>query len=209
MKVVVVSPHPDDLEISCAGTLKRLHDQGYEIVSVITVKPSAEVNPNRSQTIVENELNNSYLSSGFRLKVFDTDLHSNRRPNLVADNITMTRISELLEPCDIAIIPNPQDSHQDHRTTYNLVYPLLSKLAKEIWLMDSYPYSLKYKENTANLFYNITGDPWEFKKQLLECYPSALTDDIIDSIKLCNQYNGLRAKVELAEAFTIVQKNVY
>jgi len=140
--------------------------------------------------------------------VFDTDLHANGRPNLVADNVTMTRLCELLEPCDIAIIPNPQDSHQDHRATYHLVYPAMINMAKEIWLMDSYPYSLRYKENTANLFYNISGEPWEFKKTLLECYASALPVSQVTNVQLCNHYHGIKAKVDLAEAFTIVQKNV-
>jgi LmbE family N-acetylglucosaminyl deacetylase len=207
-KVLVVSAHPDDLEISCSGTLKRLQDQGYSIVSVVAVKPSGEANPNRTQSIVRAELENSYRSSGFELRMFDTDLHPNLRPCLIADNITMTRISKLLEPCDIAIIPNPQDSHQDHRATYHLVYPVLAKMAKEIWLMDSYPYSLRYKENTANLFYNISGEPWLFKQRLLECYPSALSASQVADIRLCNHYNGLRSGSELAEAFTIVQKNV-
>jgi hypothetical protein len=83
------------------------------------------------------------------------------------------------------------------------------KLAKEIWIMDSYPYSLRYKENTANLFYNITGEPWAFKQSLLKCYASALTDQGINNIRLNNAYTGLRAGVELAESFTIVQKNVH
>lgn len=207
-QVLVVSAHPDDLEISCSGTLKRLQDQGYSVVSVVAVKPSGEANPNRTQSIVQAELENSYQLSGFELRIFDTDLRSNSRPNLVADNVTMTEMCKLLEPCDIAIIPNPQDSHQDHRNTYHLVYPALIKLAKEIWLMDSYPYSLRYKENTANLFYNISGEPWLFKQRLLECYPSALSASQVANIRLCNHYNGLKSGVNLAEAFTIVQKNV-
>ena len=208
MKVLVVSAHPDDLEIACSGTLKCLQDQGHSIVSVITIKPSAESNPNRTQFIVQSELENSYRLSGFELRVFDTDLHSNGRPNLIADNVTMTRLCKLFEPCDIAIVPNPQDSHQDHRATYHLAYPALINMAKEIWLMDSYPYSLRYKENTANLFYNISGEHWAFKQRLLECYPSALSDSQVADIRMCNHYNGLRSRTGLAEAFTIVQKNV-
>lgn len=208
MKVLVVSTHPDDLEISCSGTLKRLQDQGYSVISVVAVKPSGEDNPNRTQSIVQSELENSYKLSGFELRIFDTDLRSNLRPNLVADNVTMAKISKLLEPCDIAIIPNPQDSHQDHCNTYHLVYPALIKLANEIWLMNSYPYSLRYKENNANLFYNISGVPWLFKQRLLECYPSALSASQVAAIHLCNRYNGLKSGVDLAEAFTIVKKNV-
>ena len=208
MKVLVVSAHPDDLEISCAGTLKKLQDRGHKIISVVTVCPSKEDNPNREQFIVEKELRKSYQHSGFDLRVFDTDLHSNGRPNLLVDNVTMTRLCALLEPCDIAIIPNPQDSHQDHRNTYHLVYPWLVTKAKQIWLMDSYPYMLRHQENTANLYHNISGEPWEFKQTLLECYNSTLNADKINQIRQCNVYRGLAPGFEMAEAFTIVQKYV-
>jgi LmbE family N-acetylglucosaminyl deacetylase len=56
MKILAVTAHPDDLEIACAGTLKRFQDAGAEIISVVTVKPSAEVHTNRNQHIVDQEL---------------------------------------------------------------------------------------------------------------------------------------------------------
>ena len=208
MKVLVVSAHPDDMEIACAGTLRRLQYLDAEITSVITVPPSAEANPRRSLAVVEQELANSYRASEFELRTLDTDLHENGRPNLVANNVTMTRLAELIESCDIAIIPDPEDSHQDHRATYELAFPLVNRCAKEIWLMNSYPYLLSHRTSSANLFYNISGDPWHFKKHLMSCYSSYIDDDYIERVHLVNQYTGLRANCELAEAFTIIKKNV-
>lgn len=207
MKILVVSPHPDDLEISCAGTLKRFQEQGAEIISVITVKPSAEVNKNRSQYIVEHELNKSYELSKFDLRILDTDLHENGRPNLQVNNITITRLSELLESCDIAIIPHPEDFHQDHSNTYHLAWPLVRKLAKEVWLMHTVPYCTDHKINSANLFYEILGQ-WAFKKSLLKCYNSYFTQDDISKIYTVNQYWGQQNAGQLAEAFTIAKKYV-
>ena len=204
---LVISPHPDDLEISCAGTLRKLQCQGYKIISVITVQPSAEDNPNRTELIVRQELANSYEHSKFELRVHDTDLWPNKRPNLVVNNITMTKLAKLLVPCDIAIIPNPQDYHQDHRATYDLAFPLVKKLANEIWLTNSYPYCHYYKNNTANLFVDIT-EHWDFKQKLLECYNSYLSAKDIEEIKASNGYWGYRRGTQLAEAFSIVQKNV-
>lgn len=207
MKVTVITAHPDDMEIACSGTLKSLQDQGAVITSIITVKPSAEVNIKRNKELVEQELTNSYNISNFDLQVLDTQLHSNGRPNLVCNNNTMTELSKLLKPCDLVIIPNPQDSHQDHRTTYDLAWPLVSKLAKEVWLMESYPYCFTYKENTANLFYNISNN-WDFKRQLLDCYSSYITPVELNRIHTANCWWGLKNSTLLAEAFTIVQKHV-
>lgn len=210
MKITVITAHPDDMEISCSGTLKSLKDQGAEIISVVTVKPSEEVNTNRSKAIVEDELARSYSISGFDLRILDTDLHPNGRPNLLCDNKTIDKLSQLLEPCDIAIIHNPQDSHQDHRTSHDIAWPLVKKLANEVWLLESYPYCFDYQHNTTNLYYDIT-DQWSFKKSLLECYGSYISGSgimTIHNINISNKWWGLKNNSALAEAFTIKQKYV-
>ena len=207
MKILVVGAHPDDLEISCAGTLKRFHDQGAEIISVITVAPSVEVRPGRSKQIVQTELANSYSISGFKYKIFNTPLHINGRPNLVVNNVTMTDLAPLIEPCDIAIIPHPEDFHQDHTNTYALVWPLVRKLAQEVWFMHTVPYCFDHRNNSANLFFDIANQ-WQFKQQLIECYGSYFDSDAINKIYTANQYWGQQNNGVLAEAFTLAKKYV-
>ena len=207
MKVVVISAHPDDLEIACSGTLLRLQSEGAEITSIITVKPSAEVRLSRSKQLVQAEMTRSYDRSGFDLRLLDTDLHADGRPNLVCDNRTMTDLEDLVEMADLAIIPNPQDYHQDHRNTYNLAWPIVRKMAREVWLMESWPYCQYYTENRANLFYNIT-EQWAEKRALLKCYDSYLSSEDVDRISTYNQWLGQRARSKYAEAFTLVHKHV-
>jgi len=205
MKIVAITPHPDDLEIACAGTLKKFQDQGAEIISIVTVKPSAEVNSERDEDIVLEELKNSYTLSQFELRVLDTDLHANGRPNLVCNNNTMTELSELIDSCDLAIIPNPQDFHQDHRTTYELAWPLLQRRAREVWTMDSWPYCYQYKTNTANMYVGID---WEFKESLLQCYSSYITENKLRQIRNLSKVHGDKSGNPDAEAFTLLYKYV-
>lgn len=205
MKIVAITPHPDDLEIACAGTLKKFQDQGAEIISIVTVKPSAEVNSERDEDIVLEELKNSYTLSQFELRVLDTDLHTNGRPNLVCNNNTMTELSELIDSCDLAIIPNPQDFHQDHRTTYELAWPLLQRRAREVWTMDSWPYCYQYKTNTANMYVGID---WEFKQSLLQCYSSYITENKLRQIRNWSRVHGDKSGNPDAEAFTLLYKYV-
>ena len=207
MKILVVSAHPDDMEISCSGTLRRLNNAGADIISVVAIRPSREVSEGRSELVVQQELNASYSISNFQLKVFDTSLHHNGRPNLVADNVTMTEFEKLLEPCDIAILPDPQDHHQDHKSTYQLALPWAVKNAQEIWCVKTVPYCHFHTDNNANLFFNISAE-WDFKQSLLECYSSYLTPERISDIRIANQYWALRSQCGVAEAFTILQKNV-
>jgi LmbE family N-acetylglucosaminyl deacetylase len=205
MKIVVVSAHPDDLEIGCAGTLKYFQDQGADITSVITVAPSAEVNAARDCNIVSAELQKSYSQSGWNLRVFSTPLHANGRPNLTCDNNTMSELAELIDSCDLAIIPNPQDSHQDHRTTYDLAWPIVQRRAREVWCMHSWPYCYHYQQNSANMYVGIN---WDFKRQLLECYDSYLTAPDIEKIHTLNRMWGHKSGHKEAEAFELIYKYV-
>lgn len=206
MKVLVVTAHPDDMEISCSGTLKKFQDQGAEIISVVAVKPSQEVNATRSKQIVQQELEASYALSQFELRVFDTPLHPNGRPNLLADNVTMTEFEKLLEPCDVAILPDPQDYHQDHKHTFQLAFPWTTKHAREIWCAKTLPYCHYHLDNNANLFVDIS-PRWEFKRSLLQCYHSYLTPERIGQIRIANQFWAQRNQCVLAESFTIIQRN--
>ena len=205
MKILAISAHPDDLEISCGGTLKYFQDKGADITSVITVKPSAEVNVSRNYDIVSQELRASYETSGWKLQILDTPLHNNGRPNLSCDNNTMTALSRLVDKCDLAIIPNTQDSHQDHRNTYHLAWPIVQKRAREVWLMQSWPYFYHYKENTSNIFIGID---WQFKRRLLECYSSYLNEEHIEQIRTINRMWGHKSGHLEAESFELAYKYV-
>lgn len=205
MKVVVISAHPDDMEIGCGGTLQQLHRQGADILSIVTVRPSAEVHAARDRDTVTKELVESYGKSGWAWKLFETDLHENGRPNLVCNNITMTALARHIDTADLAIIPNPQDSHQDHRITHDLVWPIVQRRAKEVWIMHSWPYCYHYKHNSANMFVGID---WAFKHSLLQCYSSYLSDSDIEKIKTVNAMWGHKSGNTHAEAFELAYKYV-
>jgi LmbE family N-acetylglucosaminyl deacetylase len=206
MKVIVVSAHPDDMEMSCSGYLLKLQDQGADIISIITVKPSAETNSARSKHIVEQEMFNSYSLSEFQLRVFDTPLHNNGRPNLTVDNNTMTDLSKLVEACDLAIIPFCNDSHQDHRSTFQLVYPLLVNQAREIWSMQSVPYcynNAMQSDITADI-----SDYWSKKIDLLNCYSSYFNNSLLEKVETSNKHWAGKINTKYAEPFQSICRTV-
>jgi LmbE family N-acetylglucosaminyl deacetylase len=202
MKILCVSAHPDDMEIGCAGTLLTLKNQGHDVTSLITVRPSTEVNVCRTQQIVESELEHSQHISQFRSVIFDTELHNNGRPNLEFNNITMSKLDRLIPYVDLAIVPNIEDSHQEHKITHNLVLPILRKKAKKMWAMHSWPYCYYY--NSAPTLIRDISSVWDKKLSMLRCYSSYVDQQAIDQITVTNQYWAHRANLQLAEAFTVL-----
>jgi LmbE family N-acetylglucosaminyl deacetylase len=172
---------------------------------VITVAPSVEVNSARDHNQVSAELQKSYSLSGWTFRVFDTPLHANGRPNLICDNNNMTELAKLIDYCDLAIVANPQDSHQDHKNTYNLAWPILQRRAQEVWIMHSWPYCYHYQENRDNMYVGID---WNFKQSLLECYNSYLTQQDIEKIRVITRMWGHKSGNSEAEAFELAYKYV-
>lgn len=203
MRVTVITAHADDMEISCAGTLLAMQAQGHEITSVITVKPMRSARANRTQQVVLNEIQESYRISGFRNIVFETDIGQNERPDLRFDNHTMTRLSEILEPCDLAILPNPQDSHQDHQNTFHLAYPIMLRRARSIWCMNNPYYSHNYEKTDANLLRDIS-EHWPKKLDMIRCYSSYFDDKAIEIVEQHARWWGIHNRTDMAEAFSVV-----
>lgn len=203
-KITVISAHPDDLEIACAGSLRRWQLEGAEITSIITVRPSVEDNQRRTKEKVWSELNSSYDISGWQCLVMGTELHANGRPNLVCDNVTMTALGNFIGTCDLAILPSPEDTHQDHRNTYNLALPLLRNRATEIWTMSHWPYNTWHRTR-PRITVDIS-DHWDFKQRLLECYSSYLDADSIASVRQDNMGAGVKHGFKYAENFDLVSR---
>lgn len=205
MRICCLTAHPDDLEIGAAGTLLKYQSMGAVIDSIILVKPSAEVNPNRSKDIVLDEASSSYQISGFNVTVHDTALFDNGRPNLNVDTNTITAVSDLIsnKKYDLVFLPSPTDWHQDHRYTYDIGMSIFARQALEIWTIDTWPYCLR--SNHGNIKTDIT-KYWPQKSKMISCYKSYLSDKDCNSIKKLNQYWGMCSGTEYAESFNLIFK---
>lgn len=204
MNILAITPHPDDLELGCAGTLLKLKDKGASVESIITVKPSAEINSNRSQDIVERELERSMNLLGItNYKVFDTPLLSNGRPLLSHDNNTVTQIERMLdkEHYDLIITSDSGDYHQDHINTYCITNSICRGISDELWTMEISPYSHRNNKFKANVFVNIS-DYMDRKVEALKCYGSYITNKHIHTTKSLNAYRSAMIKDSVyTEAF--------
>jgi len=191
MNILAITPHPDDLELGCSGTLLKLRDKGANIDVIITVKPSAEINSNRNAEIVERELQRSMQILNFNYKVFDTPTSSNGRPLLTHDNNTVTKIEQMLDKkhYDLIITTDPGDYHQDHSNTFKIANSICRGVSDELWTMEISPYSHRNIDFEPNIFVDVS-DFMTQKINSLKCYESYISDKHINVTKSLAMYRS-------------------
>ena len=188
-KILIISAHPDDLEISCAGTVKKFIKAGTVVDNLIMI-------PNVPHL---KYLDSSAFGLGFNYIVFDNDID---RPNIV-DNKLIQEVEEKysLFGYDLIISHWKEDWHQDHRMCYHLTNSLRRKQPIDVWYMDAFPYNQKYNQFRNNVFVDIDNEI-EDKIKAVKEYKN-LSEDTIDSIIKYNRYRGDFINCDFAETFMV------
>lgn len=119
LKIVVISPHPDDESLGAGGLLhkhKQIGDEIYWInITDVSIEDgwSAEFVNKRSLQI--RDINEEYGFDGFfNLKYVPSKLDNIDNGCLITD---IGRCLDEIKP-DWIILPNPFDAHTDHRVVY-------------------------------------------------------------------------------------------
>lgn len=112
-RILAIGAHPDDIELSCAGTLAKLVDSGHE-VHVLVLCRGAEGGHARTRT-VEAERGGGLLgvTSVTVLDFPDTRLDEHRRDLLAAIEARLHRVNP-----DIVFTHSAHDRHQDHQAVH-------------------------------------------------------------------------------------------
>lgn len=203
-KFLIITAHPDDLEMGCGGLVSKIVANGGSVTNLILVKPSAEQNKKRNEKVVTNELEKSKKILNFETIIYDTPLHDNGRPNLTLNNNLVTFAESCVDDHDILISHWREDHHQDHRVCFDVAKSVSRKGFEQFWCMDEPPYNLHYKNFNCNQYVDITNFV-DVKKRALEAYSSYFNDDHIETILNYNRYRGSFIGTDkVAETFQIM-----
>ena len=127
-KALIISPHPDDLEIGMGGTACLLLEKGIDVVSVVVTDGRRSANPLgiTQEELVrtrEREVRESSEILGVDISLLgfsDMESDSNRREF----SSRMVEIITNLRPGEI-YLPHPEiDKHRTHRTVSRLTLDL-------------------------------------------------------------------------------------
>lgn len=190
MKVLVITAHPDDMELAMGGTVKRMIDNGDQVDNIImcTDNQRKEAIDKSTKILGHNSIfyNNSLGTA--RPKISHT---------LIREFENLYSLSDY----DLLVTHWHEDWHQDHKMCYDLVNILKRNQPINVMYMDAFPYNAKYKEFEVNMYYDITHQ-WQAKEECIKAFKH-LDTNWIERIKAYNYYRGSYVRKGFVECFKI------
>ncbi|MBQ4109372.1 MAG: PIG-L family deacetylase [Clostridia bacterium] len=216
MNVLAIGCHPDDIEISCSGTLVKCVKRGDKVTVCHVANGNMGheiIEPDELAKIRAAEAKKAGLLGGIEVVTLDIgDLLPNgcdiKQRDMVAELI------KKVQP-DFIITHSPTDYMPDHRE--------VSKLVFDASFVASVPHYGKggkaavtpifYMDNLAGMNFNpteyvdISGEI-DLKIEMLECHESQLkwmrdhdNIDFTEFVRTCSRFRGIQCGVGYAEAF--------
>ena len=194
-KALIVSPHPDDLEIGMGGTACLLLEKGIDVVSVVVTDGRRSANPlgvSQEELVRtrEREVRESSEILGVEISLLgfsdmESELNKREFSSKIGEIITNLRPNEIY-------FPHPEiDKHRTHRTVSRLTIDCLNAAIKEI------PFECEcwfYEVWTPFPSYDRIEDITSFadrKRRAIEAHRSQTAyKDYTDGIMGLNRYRG-------------------
>ena len=218
MNILAIGAHPDDIEISCAGTLAKMVKLGHKVIICHVSdgdKGHYEIPPEELIQIRRQEAQKSgaiigcqVISLGMRDGQILADNEQNRK--------TFIDLMCLAQP-DLIITHTPNDYMPDHVAVSRLVFDTsflatLPKASQDYPSVKKVP-SLFYMDNLSGidfqptLYVDIT-DTYATKAEMLREHASQLVwlkehdnVDVLDMMETLCKFRGIQAGCTYAEGF--------
>lgn len=217
MKIVVVSPHPDDETLGAGGFLLKHRKKGNQLYW-INVTDVGE-NQGWDNSFVkhrEKQIHQIYdfyqFEKLYNLKYRPCSLENIDKCNLISD---FSKCIQEIQP-DCILLPNPQDAHTDHLVTYEVGmtcskvfrYPYVKKIMT-MEIISETNFSKTADAFSPNYFVDIS-DCIEDKIAALKIYDTELGAPpfprSIEAVRALALLRGSMAGSHYAEAFKIIKQ---
>ena len=200
MNILALSPHTDDIELGCGGSLTKW--VGKHHIYVVGFSPSVESIPEGwDVNSTKMEFTNSMQTLGCDYNLLDFPVR--RFPEYRQDILEeIVGLNKVVKP-DLAIVPSQNDTHQDHK--------VISDEALRVFKCSVLGYESPYNNRTFNpVYYERLKEEhlWK-KKELINMYKSQkakgmdyFSEEFIYGLA---RVRGLQIKSQYAEAFECYQ----
>jgi LmbE family N-acetylglucosaminyl deacetylase len=206
MKILILSPHTDDAELGCGGTIVKFLDTGNEIFWIVFSTAEDSLPAGSPKDTLKKEyfqvLRDLSISED-NCKVFDfkvRNLHQSRQELLEE----LIRIRRLYNP-DLVIGPSFNDLHQDHQVVSHEMIRAFKTTSSIIC------YELPWNHVTFNTqcFVKLTKKQIDKKCSILKHYQSQIVQDrpyfTKEFIHGLAKIRGIQCNSAYAESFEVVR----
>ena len=206
-RVLILSPHTDDGEISAGGTIARFIEERKEVFYVAFSTCEKSVPETYPNDILKKECLEATQELGIpRSNTTLLDFEVRQFPKLRQEILDdMIRIGRDISP-DLVISPSSFDTHQDHQVVYNESIRAFKKLSS-IWGMEHPWNNLSFR---TDIFVELKEEHIEKKISALKRYKSQSFKNYFkeDYIKACAHTRGMTVEVKYTEVFECIRMKV-
>jgi len=203
MNIVILSPHTDDGEIGCGGTISKLIKQGHTIYYVAFSAAEKSVLPTFPKNILRTEVKKATKILGINKEnVIVLDFEVRSFPEYRQDILEeMVKISRDIRP-DLVFLPSGNDTHQDHNVIFNEGFRAFKGTT-----MLGYEIPWNNPTFTTNVFFVLDKKDIENKMLALNQYQSQSyrQPDLLNYLEHLACVRGGQIKTGHAEAFECIR----
>lgn len=219
MKVLVISPHPDDETLGAGGTILKLKEENNSIYWLIITGMHEKLGFSKEE-ILNRQKEIEKVGEMYRLEdILNLNFSSTRLDTIPIGDL-ISKISAYIYKIkpEIIFVNNRSDIHTDHKITFQAVVsatkPFRTSFIKKILMYETISEtdiltSLTENAFLPNIFVDIS-DYIEKKLEIMSIYKSEIMEyplsRSLDGIKALARVRGSQIGVEYAEAFMLVRE---
>jgi LmbE family N-acetylglucosaminyl deacetylase len=202
-KILVLSPHTDDGELGCGGSIAKFIEEGKEVFYVAFSACEKSVPDGFPKDILKKEVKEATAVLGIsnsNLMLFDFEVR--KFPSFRQEILdTLIKIRNEINP-DIVFTPSSFDTHQDHRV---VMEETLRAFKGSTILGYEQPWNNITFDTTA--FIPLEEKHLDLKISALMCYKSQMGRSYFnrDFIESLARTRGVQINAEYAEAFEVIR----
>lgn len=217
MKMLIVSPHPDDETLGAGGTLLKMKKLGHQIfwLNVTDMKEEGEWDENsvlhRHEQI--KKVKEFYNFDGFYSLSLTPAKLSEIDESKIIEGIR--KVLEEVKP-EWLMLPGPYDAHSDHHVVYNCCMACAKtfrapyvKRVTTMEILSETEQGFQKEKFEPNLFIDITNE-LEDKLKVMKIYDTEINEvpfpRSLENIKALAMVRGGICQSRYAEAFCLVKQ---
>jgi N-acetylglucosamine malate deacetylase 1 len=200
-KILVISPHTDDGELGCGGSIAKFIEEGYDLEYVAISCCEKSIPPQYPSDILSREVKAATKILGIKQPIlfsFEVREFPKFRQEILD---ALIRLRNKIKP-DIIFTPSRSDTHQDHKTTVEETI----RAFKQCTILG---YEQPWNNITFNTHAFVSLKEIHVQKKIdaLSCYETQkdrayLNPDFIRGLALTR---GTQIEEKYAEAFEVIK----